>query len=422
MDRCASAESLNGSGVLLSNFVAGKYKVEVVDNCFGPAAKSVFCAADFETTPLPASTDINPKMEITPNIVNFGESLAFTMRDIPKQDTLYETTIKLGNANRAQLVFRVEAGKCTIQKADTAFTTSTCSGNGPFTLISSIDTNAIGASYSSTIDEQYTVSATSNSGLASNLGTSSFRVRAPQAAPPTDFQITSFTPDPVLPGQSVTMSLDITYQGEYRYGINHQPVSSFKSTTCNTSPCDLTIDIPADTKVAALDALVISSNNSKTFKTFNIAQAGPTGAFATVTPIPTPTYPPPPPPCERWVRIDNNGTSYTTQEFYAILPFEERKNYRCGALKIGLGITIDTSPTGIVKSIFLIVLSLAGGIALVLIIYSGYQIVMSRGNPEKLQGARETITSAIVGLLFIIFSVAILQIIGIEILRIPGFQ
>lgn len=82
---------------------------------------------------------------------------------------------------------------------------------------------------------------------------------------------------------------------------------------------------------------------------------------------------------------------------------------------------IETEPTRLIGKLFGILLSLSGGIALLLIIYSGYQLMMAQGNPEKIQGAKETLTSAIVGLLFIIFSVVILQIIGVEILRIPGF-
>lgn len=82
---------------------------------------------------------------------------------------------------------------------------------------------------------------------------------------------------------------------------------------------------------------------------------------------------------------------------------------------------ISTDPTGFIKKVFGILLSLVGGIALLLIIVSGYRLMASQGNPEKVQEAREQLTSAIVGLLFIIFSFSILQIIGIDILRIPGF-
>ena len=48
--------------------------------------------------------------------------------------------------------------------------------------------------------------------------------------------------------------------------------------------------------------------------------------------------------------------------------------------------------------------------------------MVSRGDKEKLAGARETLTSAIVGLLFIVLSIVILEIIGVDILRIPGFS
>lgn len=84
--------------------------------------------------------------------------------------------------------------------------------------------------------------------------------------------------------------------------------------------------------------------------------------------------------------------------------------------------TISTNPADFVKSIFGIVLSIAGGVALILIMISGYSLMFSQGNQEKVQAAREQLTSAIVGLLFIIFSITILQIIGVDILRIPGLS
>ncbi len=82
---------------------------------------------------------------------------------------------------------------------------------------------------------------------------------------------------------------------------------------------------------------------------------------------------------------------------------------------------ISVEPFEFVKSIMGTLLGLAGGIAVVLIIVAGYRRMASQGNPEAAQAAREQITSAIVGLLFIIFSLVILQTIGVDILRIPGF-
>lgn len=82
----------------------------------------------------------------------------------------------------------------------------------------------------------------------------------------------------------------------------------------------------------------------------------------------------------------------------------------------------DVTPQAFVKRIFGLLLGISGGVALLLILYSSYRLMMSRGDPEKLQGARETLTSAIVGLLFIIFSLIILEIVGVDILKIPGLE
>ena len=107
--------------------------------------------------------------------------------------------------------------------------------------------------------------------------------------------------------------------------------------------------------------------------------------------------PPPPPPCATLGPLGN-----------------------CVAVDTAVG-QIQTTPEGFVKSVFSLILGLSGGLALLLIIYSGFQLVTSRGVPEKLEGAREQLVSAIIGLVFILLSLAILQIIGVDILKIPGF-
>lgn len=82
---------------------------------------------------------------------------------------------------------------------------------------------------------------------------------------------------------------------------------------------------------------------------------------------------------------------------------------------------IDTSSSGFIESIMRFVLSIAGGIALLLIIISGYRLIVSQGNPEHIKNAKDQLTAAIIGLLFVIFSLVILQVIGLNILGLPGF-
>ena len=83
---------------------------------------------------------------------------------------------------------------------------------------------------------------------------------------------------------------------------------------------------------------------------------------------------------------------------------------------------LPTDLPSLLTKVFSIVLAIAGVAALGLIIASGYRLMVSQGNPEQVKGAREQLTAAIIGLLFIIFSLVILQVIGANILKIPGFN
>jgi len=67
-------------------------------------------------------------------------------------------------------------------------------------------------------------------------------------------------------------------------------------------------------------------------------------------------------------------------------------------------------------------IKIAGGIAFLLIIFGAIKILTSAGNPENVKAGQELITSAIMGLLFIIFSLFLLELIGVKILNIPGFS
>lgn len=83
---------------------------------------------------------------------------------------------------------------------------------------------------------------------------------------------------------------------------------------------------------------------------------------------------------------------------------------------------IPTSATGFSEFFLKWFLGIAGVIAFFLIIVAGFQILTSAGDPEKLQGAKQLLTAAIVGLLFVVFAVVILQIMGLSLLgEPPGF-
>lgn len=93
----------------------------------------------------------------------------------------------------------------------------------------------------------------------------------------------------------------------------------------------------------------------------------------------------------------------------------------CKSVSTGLGVNINTNVGDFIKSLLGLILSISGAIAILLIIISGYRLMISQGNPEKIQAAKDQLTAAIVGLMFVIFSLVILQVIGYDILRLPGF-
>ncbi|MFA6184700.1 MAG: hypothetical protein WCT51_04145 [Candidatus Shapirobacteria bacterium] len=64
----------------------------------------------------------------------------------------------------------------------------------------------------------------------------------------------------------------------------------------------------------------------------------------------------------------------------------------------------------------------AGGIAFLLMSYGFILIATSAGDEKKVQGARETITSAVIGLLVCIFAIFILRLVAVNILQIPGIN
>ena len=75
----------------------------------------------------------------------------------------------------------------------------------------------------------------------------------------------------------------------------------------------------------------------------------------------------------------------------------------------------------ITKNIMNTGIGIAGGISLLCIMLAAFQMQTSAGNAEKVKKAQELMTNCITGLMVIIFSVFILKIIGVDILKIPGF-
>lgn len=92
-----------------------------------------------------------------------------------------------------------------------------------------------------------------------------------------------------------------------------------------------------------------------------------------------------------------------------------------GGVWSGIGCIQGSIDQFIGQTVFGLGIGLAGGFSLLCIIYAAFMMQSSEGNPEKLKKAQELITSCIMGLMLVIFSVFILRLIGVNILKIPGF-
>ncbi len=121
---------------------------------------------------------------------------------------------------------------------------------------------------------------------------------------------------------------------------------------------------------------------------------------------PPPTLgPPPQPPCAQFA---SDGTGKCLSVVTALSLATPGSN------------GTSTDPVAFIEQIFQVLLGVGGGIALLLIMFAGYRLMVSQGKPEAIQQAREQLIAAIVGILFFIFSIVILEAIGVDLLHIPG--
>lgn len=79
---------------------------------------------------------------------------------------------------------------------------------------------------------------------------------------------------------------------------------------------------------------------------------------------------------------------------------------------------IPTDPAGFATQVLRIATGLAGGLALILMVIGSVRVLISSGDQQRLSAGRDMIVAAVAGLLFLIFSVLILQFIGVQILNI----
>lgn len=97
----------------------------------------------------------------------------------------------------------------------------------------------------------------------------------------------------------------------------------------------------------------------------------------------------------------------------------------CTDKRTGIQSAIGCIPTGSLPEtlgfVLKFALGAAGGVIVLMLIITGYGLLTSQGNPEKLAAAKENVVSIFSGLILIVFSLVLLQTIGADILGLPGF-
>lgn len=80
------------------------------------------------------------------------------------------------------------------------------------------------------------------------------------------------------------------------------------------------------------------------------------------------------------------------------------------------------NPIGFVQKFYGIGLAFVAMVALIGIIIGGYTLMMSKGDPSRVSAGKSWIFYAIGGLLVAIFGYVIIQVLAVDILKIPGFS
>ncbi len=121
---------------------------------------------------------------------------------------------------------------------------------------------------------------------------------------------------------------------------------------------------------------------------------------------------------------DPSNTNDNTKTFYepndCRIPVGSNPNDYFEGIETVLG-CVPTQSTIFIRWFLNKAISIGGGIAFLIMIWGAFQVMTSSGDPEKLQEGKNILVSAGAGLLFIIFSVFILELIGYRILKIPGW-
>lgn len=454
--------------------------VEVIGVCNrgGPIANEdeadgvrTFSVAPAPAPPNPSGVTIS----FNPTSVSTEGTTTLRIATFPDADRAYNLQFKLGECETGGSIggalIITNGNSCNVDNESSHFANVSCT-NGQFI-------GEVRASEFDTPDDTQTNTLIHAClGYPNGFAESTFTINAPD---PTDtFSIDTILNEddsensesnPAAPGETVQIVLSGAEEGDYGFAIAGREINSSE---CSAGSCTLSLPIPSDINTASAEVIVIDPDDNRqsaivylvsdiddelpeeegdgsaqitcpvcpdTHKffdkaryvccslfgcklpaSFNSLSGGDIAADAYLQYIVRPETD----TCEgQQVCWEGKGCIITAEDPSAPPCIDDgSETGSCDAVRFGdqsLFLSFPTTPGGFIQTVLGVLLSISGMVAVTLIIRSGYQYMTSRGNPDTIQEARDRLTSAIVGLLFIIFSLVILQVIGVDILQIPGF-
>lgn len=82
---------------------------------------------------------------------------------------------------------------------------------------------------------------------------------------------------------------------------------------------------------------------------------------------------------------------------------------------------VPNTAYGLGQKILSLSVSIAGGVAFLSFLYGAFLILTAKGDREQLENGKDILIKSIGGLFIILFAVFILNFVGVEVLKIPGF-
>ncbi len=147
-------------------------------------------------------------------------------------------------------------------------------------------------------------------------------------------------------------------------------------------------------------------------------------------------YCPPNPPPQKWLNCkrclypgarDDPGSGDTLKISDPTInipptpvPGKQYTMLGCVGTNLG-GFQQEGAAASVVQTLLNIVFSIVGGLAFLSLIYGSFIVMTSQSNPERLNYGKRVVYGAIIGVVFSLSSVFLVNLIGSGILKIPGF-